>query len=559
MGAGTNEGLIDDWTLSPVDSLPTANMNHLVIGIGAYPFAVAAESTGKYLFAATSGGAHSYAIDPTSGAPTEVTGSPQNFLTGVQSPRLLVEDPEGPHLYSLDSTGVHAFQINLTTGLLTESGSPYAIANNSGQLGLAITGTASGAAISGPFPQFDSNQVAFPDTVVSVRSGVISDRLINNGGQALLISSISATGANFADFSVTNDCPASLGAGAFCTINVTFTPLAAGLRQALLDVADNGPGGSQAVALSGTGLAAQPAVTFVPGSLTFTAIPAGTTSAPQSVMVTNSGINTLSVSSVLASGANPGDFTVGNGCTGAVLAVSGSCSVSVTFVPQAQGQRTASLSVADNAPNSPQSLNITGQATTTSFTISPASSGSTTATVTAGHTAQYALQLTPAAGFSGLLQLQCTGAPAGSTCMVTPSNTQVTNGAPNPVPVTVMVTTTAASATGPGPGTRRITPLRDWQFLFAAMTLLTFLLAATFGRRMFGTLPRRRWALGLTAAVLFAALTFAGCGGGGGSGSPANSLTTPAATPTPPGTYTLTLTANWSNVIVSDSLTLAVQ
>src|SRR4029079_6877990 len=123
-----------------------------------------------------------------------------------------------------------------------------------------------------------------------------------------------------------HNCPTSLSVGAFCTINVTFTPHAIGLRQASLDVTDNGPAGKQSVAVSGTGLTPQPAVTFVPGSLTFASIPAGTSSVAQSVTVTNSGDTTLNVSGAVSSGANPGDFSVSNGCTAAVP-VSGSCTV----------------------------------------------------------------------------------------------------------------------------------------------------------------------------------------------------------------------------------------
>jgi hypothetical protein len=74
--------------------------------------------------------------------------------------------------------------------------------------------------------------------------------LQNTGGAALSISSITAS----ASFSQTNNCPASLGAGASCLINVTFSPSTTGLIQGSLSVVDNAAGSPQSASLSGTGI-----------------------------------------------------------------------------------------------------------------------------------------------------------------------------------------------------------------------------------------------------------------------------------------------------------------
>ena len=82
--------------------------------------------------------------------------------------------------------------------------------------------------------------------------------LTNNGPGAATISSIAITGTNPGDFAQTNNCPispATLAVNGFCTINVTFTPLAANLRSAAISITDNGSGSPQSVALSGTGTA----------------------------------------------------------------------------------------------------------------------------------------------------------------------------------------------------------------------------------------------------------------------------------------------------------------
>jgi FtsP/CotA-like multicopper oxidase with cupredoxin domain len=77
--------------------------------------------------------------------------------------------------------------------------------------------------------------------------------LSNPGSMALTINSISFNGANPSQFSQTNTCGASLGAGASCTINVTFAPTRRGALSANLRVADNAPASPQLATLTGTG------------------------------------------------------------------------------------------------------------------------------------------------------------------------------------------------------------------------------------------------------------------------------------------------------------------
>jgi hypothetical protein len=73
--------------------------------------------------------------------------------------------------------------------------------------------------------------------------------LSNGTSAALTITSVATTG----DFAETNNCGASLAASANCTINVTFTPTAAGARAGSLVVTDSGAGSPRTVALTGTG------------------------------------------------------------------------------------------------------------------------------------------------------------------------------------------------------------------------------------------------------------------------------------------------------------------
>ena len=103
-----------------------------------------------------------------------------------------------------------------------------------------------------------------------------------------------------------------------------------------------------------------PLVYLSPNALSFSPQQVGTTSAAQSYTVTNYGTAALTVSGIDVSGPHPSDFLGSTGCTKAPVIPGASCSVSVQFAPTATGSRTASVSVADNAPQSPQGVSTAG-------------------------------------------------------------------------------------------------------------------------------------------------------------------------------------------------------
>jgi hypothetical protein len=75
--------------------------------------------------------------------------------------------------------------------------------------------------------------------------GVPSDAqrvlVVNNGISALTSLQMTLTGANSGDFSILNHCPASLGSGQSCVVEVTFAPAASGERNAILQVQSSDP------------------------------------------------------------------------------------------------------------------------------------------------------------------------------------------------------------------------------------------------------------------------------------------------------------------------------
>jgi hypothetical protein len=93
-------------------------------------------------------------------------------------------------------------------------------------------------------------------------------------------------------------------------------------------------------------------------SLNFGSQTVGTTSAPQLVTLTNTGNSALLLRSITLTGSNPGDFAQSNNCTN--LPARSTCTVSVTFTPSTAGTRTASVSITDNAPDSPEAFSVSG-------------------------------------------------------------------------------------------------------------------------------------------------------------------------------------------------------
>jgi hypothetical protein len=176
----------------------------------------------------------------------------------------------------------------------------------------------------------------------------------NPGNIVFNIASIVASG----NFSQTNDCVGSLAVGARCTVNVAFAPTATGLQSGAITVTDSTKISPVAIPLSGTGVNG-PFLTPYPSRVNFSPQNQGTSSSPAAVMLVNTGNAALSISSIGVTGADASDFSLKSAC-GSSLLPGASCSVSVTFTPTAGGSRTASVSITDTAPGSPQSVSLGG-------------------------------------------------------------------------------------------------------------------------------------------------------------------------------------------------------
>jgi hypothetical protein len=123
-----------------------------------------------------------------------------------------------------------------------------------------------------------------------------------------------------------------------------------------------------------------PAVSVTPVSWNFANQSVGTTSAPRMLTLYNTGTATLNITSIET---DPADYAQNNTCIGAV-APGTSCKINVTFTPSTTGIRTGTLSITDDANNSPQILWLSGNGTGTSgvrFVRAAGNSASATANV----------------------------------------------------------------------------------------------------------------------------------------------------------------------------------
>jgi hypothetical protein len=271
-----------------------------------------------------------------------------------------------------------------------------------------------------------------------------------------------------------------------------------------------------------------PNVVFSPTSLSFGSQLAGTTSAIQAITLQNTGNAALAITSLTITGANSADFDKTSNC-GSSVAAGSSCVISVVFTPASTGSFTASISVADNASGSPQTVGLTGTGTAApTFTVS-----STTAaqTILPGGSAQYSITVASQNGtFASPVTLSASGLPKGATASFSPAS--VTPGSSSASSqLTIQTLSTAAAASG----------LSAWAVAASALPLLSLFL----GTRRF----RKRWVtLGiLFVASLAAAVGLTGCGGGFGLSG------------VPPTTYSVTVTGTSGAVQQTTTVQLTVK
>jgi hypothetical protein len=259
---------------------------------------------------------------------------------------------------TLTSSSTCAINVAFTPSATGSRSASLAITDNASNSpqSVALSGTGTSPAVTLSVPS-----LSFGNEGLSVTSAGLTETVTNAGTGNLVISTATLGGTNVGDFAKSADtCTgATVAASGTCAVTVTFTPLATGSLTASLTFTDNASGSPQTVVVSGTGT--PPTLSFSSPGVAFGNQALGVTSAAQTETITNTGTSNLVISTVTLAGTNAGDFAKSaDTCTGATVASTATCAVSLTFTPTATGSRAASLSFADNVAGSPQTVNVSG-------------------------------------------------------------------------------------------------------------------------------------------------------------------------------------------------------
>ena len=253
---------------------------------------------------------------------------------------------------SLNLSGTSAGVKNNTTGAISANESGKGSSSNTATV--TVEAPPSGVSFSSPTVDFGT---------VTLWGGT---------SQVLTVTNTGATTVSFGDIYVSDlqnatakdltydgGCGSSIASGKSCNVKLSLWPSKTGLVTALLNFKDNAAGSPQQVQVTANVIA--PKAKLSSSSLNFGSQMVNSSTAG-SVMLSNPGLGSLTITSINVVGTNAADFAESDNCGGSLLA-GGSCTVSLTFTPAAKGTRSTTLKINDNAQSAPQTVSLSGKGT----------------------------------------------------------------------------------------------------------------------------------------------------------------------------------------------------
>jgi hypothetical protein len=342
--------------------------------------------------------------------PCDTSSNPGN----VSADPLFLSAPNNDFHLALGSPAIDAGN-NTAAGLpSTDYDNNPRIADGNGD-GVSVVDLGACEVVSTSSANLDSSTLSFGSQAIGTTSAALAVTLTSTGATPFQITSVQITG----DFAESSTCPV-LGApgdstgvanGSPCTFSVTFAPTAEGSRTGSLTI--NGTNGvSLSVGLNGTGTPSSTAfLSTSVSNLVFPAQTVGTQSSAQSVVLSNAGGGTASISSITLSG----PFAQTNNC-GSTLQAGSSCTINVVFSPSVIGPANSVLAIQDNVDGLTASVNLNGSGADYSISAALPFPG-----VVAGHSVDIAIYVNPVGGsFGDSVSLSCAGLPNLSTCSFSP-------------------------------------------------------------------------------------------------------------------------------------------
>jgi hypothetical protein len=190
--------------------------------------------------------------------------------------------------------------------------------------------------------------LTFPSVGVGRQSAPLPLTITNTGSGPINVSSVAVEG----EFSVGGSC-GTIAAGGSCPLSVVFAPTATGIRDGMLIVRSDAANSVLAVALAGRGAPIEPEATLSATRLAFGNQLQFLLSPPLSATLTNTGLASLRVDRIAASGS----FVQSSNC-GAGLEPGASCQIEVRMFGSYLGPATGELRVDSNA--APASMSLSG-------------------------------------------------------------------------------------------------------------------------------------------------------------------------------------------------------
>lgn len=213
-----------------------------------------------------------------------------------------------------------------------------------------------------------STSLSFASTNLGTASAAQTATLTNISIATISLSAVTVTGQSD-DFIVTNTCGSALSAGASCTLSVSFKPVSTGKKSARINLPYSAGGSPLSIALNGSATSSQSStLTLSAGAVAFGNQAINRASSTQSIVLTNTGAISINFTAFNVTG-QADDFIVTNTC-GTALTAAANCALTVAFKPVSLGSKSATISIADNASGSPQSVTLTGTGTTGTPTLS---------------------------------------------------------------------------------------------------------------------------------------------------------------------------------------------
>src|SRR5580692_10905984 len=303
-------------------------------------------------------------------------------------------------------------------------------------------------------PTFSPTHLSFGNQPVEVSSAAKTITLTNPNNVALSVTSVVPSG----DFTLPADnCSGTqVAAGGTCTFGVVFTPSQKGSRTGTVVVTDDAVTPTQTVSLSGAGIIVTPTVS--PKTLPFGKVQVDTTSAPQTVTLSNSNTVAVTFSSIKASA----PYAITANTCGSSVAANSSCQVSVTFNPTTDSNpkgtaETGKVTFDDNGQVATQTVTLTGTAfgtaasptpTATSTGVTPTPTATATSTPTATATGASPTATATATATSTSTRTATPTATATSTASATATSTHTATLTATAT-ATATATSTATGTSGP--------------------------------------------------------------------------------------------------------------